>query len=188
MKTPEARLRFYASQFNLVEVDTSYYAIPADTTVQHWVERTPPGFVCNVKAFSLFTGQGTNTDVLPKDLRQALGPGRRVVYKDISEEVRNELCRRFVDCLAPLKINGKLGLVHFQFAPKVVRHPAGYEREAECHTWLRMQKASHLSWLAVDGRSWRHRPFCKSLFLTDGRTGLSTISGELLVARLLKLF
>jgi hypothetical protein len=27
-KTPEARLRFYASQFNLVEVDTSYYAIP----------------------------------------------------------------------------------------------------------------------------------------------------------------
>lgn len=124
VKTPEARLRFYASQFNLVEVDTSYYAIPAVTTVQHWVERTPPGFVFNVKAFSLFTGQGTNTDVLPKDLRQALGPGRRVVYKDIPEEVRNELWRRFADCLAPLKINGKLGLVHFQFAPKVARHPA----------------------------------------------------------------
>lgn len=56
VKTPEARLRFYASQFNLVEVDTSYYAIPAVTTAQHWAERTPPGFVFNVKAFSLFTG------------------------------------------------------------------------------------------------------------------------------------
>lgn len=75
VKTPEARLRFYASQLNLVEVDTTYYAIPAVTTAQHWVERTPPSFVFNVKAFSLFTGQGTNTDVLPKDLRQALGPG-----------------------------------------------------------------------------------------------------------------
>lgn len=63
-KTPEARLRFYASQFNLVEVDTSYYAIPAVTTAQHWAERTPPGFVFNVKAFSLFTGQWTSTDVL----------------------------------------------------------------------------------------------------------------------------
>ena len=71
-----------ASQFNLVEVDTSYYAIPAVTTAQHWAERTPPGFVFNVKAFSLFTGQWTSTDVLPKDIKEALGPGRRMVYKD----------------------------------------------------------------------------------------------------------
>lgn len=67
-KSPEARLRFYASQFNLVEVDTSYYAIPSVTTAQHWAERTPPGFVFNVKAFSLFTGQWTSTDVLPSGL------------------------------------------------------------------------------------------------------------------------
>ena len=63
----------------------------------------------------------------------------------------------------------------------------GYEREAECHAWLRTHEASHLPWLAVDDRSWLYRPFCKSLFLTDGRTGLSTTSGELLVARLRKL-
>ena len=63
----------------------------------------------------------------------------------------------------------------------------GYEREAECHAWLRTHEASHLPWLAVDDRSWLYRPFCKSLFLTDGRTGLSTTSGELLVARFRKL-
>ena len=85
-RTPEARLRFYASQFNLVEVDTSYYAIPAVTTAQHWAERTPPGFVFNVKAFSLFTGQWTSTDVLPKDIKEALGPGQRMVYKDMAVE------------------------------------------------------------------------------------------------------
>ena len=63
----------------------------------------------------------------------------------------------------------------------------GYEREAECHAWLRMHEASHLPWLAVDDRSWLYRPFCKSLFLTDGRTGLGPTSGELLVARLRQL-
>ncbi len=123
-KSPEARLRFYASQFNLVEVDTSYYAIPAVATAEHWAERTPEGFVFNVKAFSLFTGQWTSTDVLPKDIQQALGAGRRLVYKDLAEEIRTELWQRFAACLAPLQSSGKLGLVHFQFSPKVSRHPA----------------------------------------------------------------
>ncbi|MEO5843630.1 MAG: DUF72 domain-containing protein, partial [Caldimonas sp.] len=34
--SPEARLRFYATQFPLVEVDTSYYAIPLAQTSQAW--------------------------------------------------------------------------------------------------------------------------------------------------------
>ena len=48
--TPEARLRYYASQFPLVEVDSSYYGIPAERNSQLWVERTPPTFTFNVKA------------------------------------------------------------------------------------------------------------------------------------------
>jgi uncharacterized protein YecE (DUF72 family) len=32
--TPEDRLRFYASQFPLVEVDSSYYAMPAAQVAQ----------------------------------------------------------------------------------------------------------------------------------------------------------
>lgn len=131
-KSPEARLRFYASQFNLVEVDTSYYAIPSVTTAQHWAERTPPGFVFNVKAFSLFTGQWTSTDVLPKDIKLALGAGRRMVYKDMAEELREELWRRFAACLVPLRVNNKLGLVHFQFSPKVSRHKAAIEHIEHC--------------------------------------------------------
>lgn len=131
-KSPEARLRFYASQFNLVEVDTSYYAIPSVGTAQHWAERTPPGFVFNIKAFSLFTGQWTSTDVLPKDIRQALGAGRRMVYKDMATELRDELWRRFAASLVPLQANGKLGLVHFQFSPAVSRHPQVVEHIEHC--------------------------------------------------------
>ena len=37
----EARLRHYASRFPLVEVDATYYALPAERTSQLWAERTP---------------------------------------------------------------------------------------------------------------------------------------------------
>jgi uncharacterized protein YecE (DUF72 family) len=68
----EARLRYYASQFPLVEVDSSYYAMPAPATAQLWAERTPEGFVMNVKAFRLFTGHQTSPTVLHKDLQTAV--------------------------------------------------------------------------------------------------------------------
>jgi uncharacterized protein YecE (DUF72 family) len=57
--SPEARLRYYATQFPLVEVDSSYYAMPAPQVAQLWAERTPPGFKFNIKAFRLFTGHQT---------------------------------------------------------------------------------------------------------------------------------
>src|SRR5450631_1307478 len=72
-KSAEARLRFYASQFPIVEVDSSYYAMPAPAVAKLWAERTPEGFVMNVKAFRLFTGHQTSPTVLHADLRDALG-------------------------------------------------------------------------------------------------------------------
>jgi uncharacterized protein YecE (DUF72 family) len=54
---PEARRRYCASQFQLVEVDSSYYALPASKTAPLWAERPPPGFVFDVQAFRLFTGR-----------------------------------------------------------------------------------------------------------------------------------
>src|SRR5580765_6902000 len=69
----EARLRYYASQFPMVEVDSSYYAIPAPETAQLWAQRTPPDFVFNVKAFRALTGHQFQARVLPKDLREAIG-------------------------------------------------------------------------------------------------------------------
>ena len=42
--TPEQRLRYYARQFPLVEVDATYYALPAEQTAALWAERTPAAF------------------------------------------------------------------------------------------------------------------------------------------------
>ena len=40
----------------MVEVDSSYYAMPAPATPQLWAER---GFAFNVKTFRIFTGHQT---------------------------------------------------------------------------------------------------------------------------------
>ena len=67
--TAEARLRFYASQFPVVEVDSSYYGLPSSRNAGLWAERTPDGFVFDVKAFRLLTQHQTPPDALPKDIR-----------------------------------------------------------------------------------------------------------------------
>lgn len=130
----EARLRHYASQFPLVEVDSSYYGIPVPANAQRWAERTPEGFTFNVKAFRLFTGHATSPIVLQKDLQQALGPAapRTLYYASTPPEIRDELWRRFSLALAPLRAAGKLGAVHFQFAPWVTRNRAGIAHVAHC--------------------------------------------------------
>jgi uncharacterized protein YecE (DUF72 family) len=138
-KSAEARLRFYASQFAIVEVDSSYYAMPAPATAQLWAERTPEGFVMNVKAFRFFTGHQTSPNVLHRDLQQALGDsaGPSFFYRDLSSELVDELWLRFREALLPLQASGRLGLVHFQFPPWLVREPA-----ARAHVEMCVQRMS----------------------------------------------
>jgi uncharacterized protein YecE (DUF72 family) len=49
--TPEERLRFYASQFSVVEVDSSFYALPSFNNSVLWVKPYPDDFVFDVKLF-----------------------------------------------------------------------------------------------------------------------------------------
>jgi uncharacterized protein YecE (DUF72 family) len=117
--TPEKRLRFYARQFPLVEVDSTYYALPAERTAQFWAERTPAGFTFNVKAFSLFTQHPTPVRALPTDLREAAGQSgkERVYLKDVDPAVTDQAWDRFLAALEPLRSAGKLGAILLQFPP-----------------------------------------------------------------------
>jgi uncharacterized protein YecE (DUF72 family) len=148
----EARLRYYASRFPLVEVDSSYYAMPAPDTAQLWVERTPARFTMNVKAFRLFTGHQTAPAVLHRDLAQAIGPidRKHLYYKNLGSEIRDELWRRFHEALAPLRHAGKLGLVHFQFAPWVMRNRVGRAHVEHCIERM----AGHVVSVEFRHRSW----------------------------------
>ncbi|MCM2251234.1 MAG: DUF72 domain-containing protein [Ramlibacter sp.] len=133
-RSAQARLRYYASQFPVVEVDSSYYGMPAPSTAQLWAERTPQHFVFNLKAFRLFTGHQTSPEVLPKDIQRAMGAAasKTLYYKDVPGEIRDELWRRFSEALEPLRQAGKLGAVHFQFAPWLLRNRQGMAQVREC--------------------------------------------------------
>lgn len=117
--TAELRLRHYASQFALVEVDSSYYAMPSARNAALWAERTPAAFTFNVKAFRALTQHQTPRQALPRDLLAALPASTRsnIYYKDLPSEVRDELWARFSAAVAPLAQAGKLGALHFQFPP-----------------------------------------------------------------------
>ncbi len=134
VSSAEARLRYYASRFPLVEVDSSYYAMPGAATAQLWAERTPNGFVMNVKAFRLFTGHPTSPTALPKDIRAALPVSTKanLYWRDVPAEIVDELWRRFIEALVPLRASGRLGLVHFQFAPWLLRDAAGHAQVRAC--------------------------------------------------------
>ncbi len=116
---PEQRLKYYASQFPLVEVDSAYYALPAERTAQAWAERTPDHFTFNVKAYSLFTQHPTPVKSLPADLREEAGKAGkdRVYLKDVGAKLADEAWNRFLSALEPLHQAGKLGAILLQFPP-----------------------------------------------------------------------
>lgn len=181
--TAEARLRFYASQFSIVEVDSSYYAMPTPQTAQLWAERTPEGFVMNVKAFRLFTGHPTEPRVLHADLREALGgasaPAR--FYGDVPTEIQTELWQRFREALLPLRAAGRLGLVHFQFPPWVTAGAAGRAQVEHCVDRMAGHDLSvefrHRSWFAGAEESRATIDFLRELkvahTVVDGPQGFS---------------
>jgi uncharacterized protein YecE (DUF72 family) len=117
----EARLQYYASQFNIVEVDSSYYAMPTERNSYLWAERTPDDFVFDFKAFRLFTQHPAPANSLPKNVREELDPELQrkgnLYYRDLPAELTDELWQRFESSLLPLDTVGKLGVVLFQFPP-----------------------------------------------------------------------
>ncbi|AXL49917.1 hypothetical protein DSC91_001900 [Paraburkholderia caffeinilytica] len=160
----EARLRFYASQFPLLEVDSAYYAMPSASNAQLWSERTPEGFTFNFKAFRLFTGHQTSPDVLPKDIAMALPEGitgprkKNLYYRDIPAEVLDELWRRYREALEPLRASGRLGAVLFQFAPWITRAPDGLALVEDC----RARMAGYMMAAEFRNQSWfddQHAPW-----------------------------
>jgi len=155
----EARLRFYATQFPLVEVDSSYYAMPSASNSVLWAERTPPHFTFNIKAFRLFTGHQTDRTKLPKDIQAALPATEKknLYYKDTPGEILRELWRRYIEAIEPLRKAGKLGAVHFQFAPWVVNNEDGRAHVEHCADVMEgftlAAEFRHKSWFSEKGRA-----------------------------------
>lgn len=80
---PQQMLAFYARHFDTVEVNNTFYRLPAVSTVRAWHDKTPPGFCFAVKASRYIThmkklkqphaGLARMTPVL-KALKEKRGP------------------------------------------------------------------------------------------------------------------
>ena len=115
IKTPEQRLRYYASLFPTLEVDSTYYAISPQRNARLWNERTPSHFVFHFKAYSALTGHGADMRTLPRDIKNLLPQSeqsKRYVY--IKERsIIKELAHLFNDSVKPLYEAQKLGFIVF---------------------------------------------------------------------------
>jgi uncharacterized protein YecE (DUF72 family) len=115
----EDRLRYYASQFPVVEVDSSYYSLPERSTASLWADRTPNGFLFFAKAHALMTGQPTEVARLPEGLARLLpkelAEKFRVYAKDLPLELHDAVWNHFIDALGPLISADKLGGLLLQY-------------------------------------------------------------------------
>jgi len=114
-----SRLRWYATQFPIVENDSTHYALPDPGHAHVWVERTPNRFTMNVKAFASLTEHYTDAARLPPDLRERLPvhlrDAPRVYPRDLGCELLGEVASRFRDAVEPLRQAGRLGVILFQY-------------------------------------------------------------------------
>ncbi len=101
------RLPWYARHFELVELNSSFYAIPDRNTVHGWVEVTPEHFTFDVKAHRALSRHSAKAESLPPDLRDLHG----------TPELERPLAERLVEETAPLRDAGKFGVYLLQLTP-----------------------------------------------------------------------
>jgi uncharacterized protein YecE (DUF72 family) len=150
------RLGYYAQHFDTVEVDSTYYRLPAEEMVARWAERTPDDFVMHVKAFGLMTRHPVKLEALPSDLRDDAPTDDKGRVERPSREFRAEVFGRFLEALEPLRSAGKLGGILFQFPSYVVYK----DRSLDYLRWAREQLGDdemlvefrHVSWLDDEHR------------------------------------
>ena len=87
-------LEIYARAFDTVEVDSTFYGIPKDTTLKSWRTKTPDNFSFSLK--------------LPQDITHTLGLEKK------SFDVLHEFCERV------LILEEKLGAILIQLPPQFV--------------------------------------------------------------------
>jgi len=90
----DERLKFYASKFRTVELNTTFYHLPKATTITGWLKKTPKTFIYSVKMHRSVTHQ--------KKLLNA----------------QNELFR-FLHIIKPLKTEKRLGVLLHQTPPSL---------------------------------------------------------------------
>ncbi|MBA3672993.1 MAG: DUF72 domain-containing protein [Gemmatimonadaceae bacterium] len=182
----EERLRYYASQFPVVEVDSSYYSLPERATAQLWADRTPPRFSFHVKAHALMTGQPTEVARLPAALVDALPATARtkakLYAKDLPAELNDAVWDHFLDALVPLATAKKLGGILLQYPRWFLPTPENKALLADAAKRLRdipatVELRNGLWFKSATSTAWTLdmlRDLCLTHVVVDGPQGLAS--------------
>lgn len=127
--TAAERLSFYAGHFPTVEVDSSYYTLLSEDVARLWVDRTPPKFIFNVKAFAWLTQHAAEANRLPAVIKSALPAELKSSsrIKNPPAEALSLAFQMFWSALRPLREAEKMGLVLFQLPPYLVCRPKNFD-------------------------------------------------------------
>ncbi len=153
MKAAE-RLAYYASQFPIVEVDSTYYFPPTPELAQSWVDRSPSGFTFDVKAWSLLTGHPTFPHSLWEDMqpdvKEEFRDKRNMYDKHLSREALDECWYRFGHALRPLHDAGRLGGILLQwpewFSPRASNRDRILDAVERLHPYRCLIEFRSLRW------------------------------------------
>jgi uncharacterized protein YecE (DUF72 family) len=101
------RLPWYAQHFDAVEVNSTFYALPAPRTVARWAQCTGEGFTFDVKLHRLLSRHAAPPSSLPKDLRDEVAVTGRRPRVVLDADLEREMARRTLDALEPLIAAGR---------------------------------------------------------------------------------
>ena len=109
------RLAWYSEHFNLVEVNSSFYAVPARAQVKRWCEQTPDEFTFDVKLHRVLSRHSAGPETLPPDLRKLARVNAGKVQ--LTPDLERALAARFLEEIEPFRQADKLGALLLQLSP-----------------------------------------------------------------------
>jgi uncharacterized protein YecE (DUF72 family) len=108
------RLPYYAERFDAVEVNSTFYAIPAATTATSWAKVTPDDFTFDVKLHRLLSRHSAGPSSLPEELRSLARTDARGRVK-LTKRLEATIADTLLEALEPL--DGKLSTFLLQLTP-----------------------------------------------------------------------
>jgi uncharacterized protein YecE (DUF72 family) len=111
---PRDRLPYYAERFEAVEVNSTFYAIPSQSTAATWARVTPDGFTFDVKLHRLLSRHSAGPSSLPKDLRSRARTDPRGRVK-LTKRLEATIADGLLEAIEPL--GGKLSTFLLQLTP-----------------------------------------------------------------------
>jgi uncharacterized protein YecE (DUF72 family) len=142
------RLPYYAERFDAVEVNATFYAVPAAEQVARWAEITPDGFSFDVKLHRLLSRHSGDERSLPPALRT--GASGRV---ELTRKLEAALADAVLEAVAPLADAGKLATFLLQLSPAFGPHEHRLDELAP----LVQRLAPHPVAIELRHRSWTTR-------------------------------